>query len=79
MKVSWQITGIRQDPWANANRLPVEEEKLAAEQGYYLDPELYGESDERHIRHVRYPEQIQWNERVKLVQTRRARRFPQSK
>lgn len=36
MKVSWQITGIRQDPWANANRLPVEEEKPAAEQGYTL-------------------------------------------
>jgi len=56
MKVSWQVTGIRQDPWANAHPLPVEEEKSADERGYYLDPELYGESDERNIRHVRYPE-----------------------
>jgi hypothetical protein len=56
MKVSWQVTGIRQDPWANANRLSVEEDKPADEQGYYLDPALYGESDERHIRHIRYPE-----------------------
>jgi trimeric autotransporter adhesin len=26
MRVSWQITGIRQDAWANAHRIPVEEE-----------------------------------------------------
>jgi hypothetical protein len=58
MKISWQVTGIRQDAWANAHPLPVEEEKPPAEQGHYLDPTLYGESDERHIRHVRYPEQI---------------------
>jgi hypothetical protein len=38
--------------------LPVEQEKSADERGYYLAPELYGESDERDIRHVRYPEQI---------------------
>src|SRR5262245_36845265 len=42
MKVSWQVTGIRQDAWANANRLPVEEVKPDNEQGYYLTPELYG-------------------------------------
>ena len=55
LKVSWQVTGIRQDPWAKAHRIPVEEEKPAEEQGYYLHPELYGEPDERHIRHVHYP------------------------
>jgi hypothetical protein len=49
MKISWQVTGIRQDAWANAHPLPVEEEKPPAEQGHYLDPTLYGESDERHI------------------------------
>jgi hypothetical protein len=65
LKVSWQVTGIRHDHWANANRSPVEEEKPANEQGYYLAPELYGESDERHIRQVRYPEQMQWIESVK--------------
>jgi hypothetical protein len=31
MKVSWQVTGIRQDAWANANRIPVEQEKPAQE------------------------------------------------
>ena len=30
LKVSWQVTGIRQDAWANANRIPVEEDKAHA-------------------------------------------------
>jgi hypothetical protein len=41
-KVSWQVTGIRQDAWANANRIPVEETKPAEDQGRYLHPELHG-------------------------------------
>ena len=64
MKVSWQVTGIRQDAWANAHRIPVEEDKSAEEQGYYLHPELYGESEEKHVRQVRHPEMI------KLMQQR---------
>ena len=32
-KVSWQVTGIRQDPWANAHRIPVEEFKPVRERG----------------------------------------------
>ncbi|MGH7456279.1 MAG: hypothetical protein ACRENG_33315, partial [bacterium] len=42
MKVSWQITGIRRDPYAEKYRIPVEEEKPAAERGHYLVPEVYG-------------------------------------
>jgi hypothetical protein len=41
-KVSWQVTGIRHDAWANAHRTPVEEQKSAAERGTYLSPELFG-------------------------------------
>lgn len=44
--VSWQVTGIRQDAWANAHRIPVEEEKSAFERGHYLHPELYGHGPE---------------------------------
>ncbi len=40
-KVSWQLTGIRQDAWANAHRIPVEEEKSEKERGTYLHPDLY--------------------------------------
>lgn len=42
LKVSWQVTGIRQDPYANAHRIQVEEDKPAAEAGTYLHPEVYG-------------------------------------
>ncbi|MGD0921234.1 MAG: hypothetical protein ABSA70_05640 [Terriglobia bacterium] len=47
-KVSWQVTGIRQDPYAKAHRIKVEEEKPAAARGYYLSPELFGQPRERH-------------------------------
>jgi hypothetical protein len=41
-KVSWQVTGIRQDAWANANRIPVEVDKKNEDHGRYLHPELFG-------------------------------------
>ena len=53
MKVSWQVTGIRQGPWANADRLPVEEDKTDKELGYYLHPELYGQPEEKGIEWAR--------------------------
>jgi hypothetical protein len=56
MKVSWQVTGIRKDPWANANRVQVEEEKPAKERGYYLHPDLYGQPEENGISHLLFPE-----------------------
>lgn len=43
LKVSWQVTGVRHDPYAEANRIPVEEEKPEEDRGYYLHPELYGQ------------------------------------
>jgi hypothetical protein len=45
MKVSWQVTGIRHDPYAEANRIPVEEEKPPDERGTYLHPEAYGQPE----------------------------------
>jgi hypothetical protein len=42
MKVSWEVTGIRQDPWAEANRIPVEKLKPEQDKGKYIHPELYG-------------------------------------
>jgi hypothetical protein len=46
VKVSWQVTGIRQDAWANAHRVPVEEDKPAEEVGTYLAPEVWGLPEE---------------------------------
>ncbi|NHZ85844.1 MAG: hypothetical protein GWP19_08180 [Planctomycetia bacterium] len=42
MKVSWQITGIRKDAYAVANRVKVEEYKAAKDIGKYLNPEVFG-------------------------------------
>jgi hypothetical protein len=42
IEVSWQVTGVRQDRYAEANRIVVEEPKPPSEAGRYLNPELYG-------------------------------------
>ncbi|MBL7773372.1 MAG: hypothetical protein JNM95_10965, partial [Chitinophagaceae bacterium] len=43
VEVSWQVTGVRQDAWANANRVVPEVEKAAADKGSYLNPEVFGQ------------------------------------
>lgn len=50
-RVSWQVTGIRHDPWAEAHRIPVEEVKPDAERGLYLHPELYDQPAEKSLKH----------------------------
>ena len=57
MKVSWQVTGIRKDPWANANRIEVEEDKPAKELGHYLHSDLYGQPEEKGISHLLFPKE----------------------
>jgi hypothetical protein len=42
VKVSWQVTGIRKDAFAEKNRIPVEELKQGDDVGKYLHPEAYG-------------------------------------
>jgi hypothetical protein len=53
VEVSWQVTGIRQDAFANANRIPVEEDKPAEERGLYLHAEARGAPRSRGIQHAR--------------------------
>jgi len=47
VKVSWQVTGIRQDAYAEANRIPVEVEKSDQARGAYLHPEAFAQSKDR--------------------------------
>ena len=56
MKVSWLLTGIRHDPYAEANRIAVEQVKPADELGTYLHPELYGQPAELTLGHGRVPQ-----------------------
>ena len=56
VKVSWQVTGIRQDAWANKNRINVEEVKPERERGFYLHPESFGKEEERGVEWANRPE-----------------------
>jgi hypothetical protein len=56
VEVSWQVTGIRHDAYADAHRIPVEEVKSPDEQGHYLHPEVFGTGVEKgSITHVSAP------------------------
>jgi hypothetical protein len=56
MKVSWQVTGIRKDHWANAHRIEVEQDKPDKERGSYLHPDVYGRPEENGISRLLFPE-----------------------
>jgi hypothetical protein len=56
LKVSWQVTGIRDDAYARAHPMVVEEEKPPSERGSYLNPEAYGQPRSRSIEHALHPE-----------------------
>jgi len=56
VEVSWQVTGIRQDSWANKNRIHVEEAKSEKERGLYLHPESFGKEKERSVEWANQPE-----------------------
>jgi hypothetical protein len=65
IKVSWLVTGIRQDPYDNANRIPVEEMKAETERGKYLYPEAYGMPT---TMGVKYDKAIEYERRTEGLQ-----------
>jgi trimeric autotransporter adhesin len=67
VEVSWQVTGVRQDAYAKAHPLVVEQEKEARLQGFYLHPELYGAPAEKQIEWARHPQMMK---RMKEMQAR---------
>ena len=48
-KISWLVTGVRHDAYANANRIPVEEPKPVNERGTYLNPQAFGKSSQQGV------------------------------
>jgi hypothetical protein len=58
VKVSWQVTAVRQDAYAKAHPLVVEETKPVSEQGFYIHPELYGQPEEKQTEWGRKPEMM---------------------
>ena len=49
VEVSWQVTGIRQDAYAQAHPIVVEESKPAEQKGLYLYPAGFGAGEEKQI------------------------------
>ena len=58
MTVSWQLTGVRSDAWAQANPLVVEQEKADGEKGFFWNPEAFGHDLTRHMQYKRYEQLI---------------------
>ena len=44
VKISWQVTSVRNDKYAQQNRIEPEQIKKDNEKGKYLHPEVYGKS-----------------------------------
>ena len=47
VEVSWEVKGVRNDPWVRAYRTAAEVEKGPQERGNYQHPELYGQPKEQ--------------------------------
>jgi len=79
-RVCWQLTGVRDDPWARAHPLIVEPEKPDAEKGHYQYPAAYGQGLRGSVHWPRNAEQIRQNPRLMAQLTRdeadAARRHP---
>ena len=73
VEVSWQVTGIRQDAWANAHRINVEPAKPALYRGHYIHPELYGAPEEASMEWARRPQQMKKIKEARQKQLQAAR------
>lgn len=49
LKISWQVTGVRKDAFAEAHRIEVESEKPADQRGRFIHPEAYRQPENRGI------------------------------
>ena len=49
IKVSWMVTGVRNDAYAKTNRIKPEVTKEPENQGKYLNPEVFGQSEDMRI------------------------------
>jgi hypothetical protein len=68
VEVSWQVTGVRQDAYAKAHPLAVEQEKEERLRGFYIHPELYGAPAEKQIEWARHPQMMKRIQEMKARQ-----------
>jgi len=55
MKVSWQVTAVRHDAYAQAHPFVAEQSKPQTERGSYMQPELHGQSASKGVEFARNP------------------------
>jgi hypothetical protein len=53
LKVSWQVSGVRNDPYARKHPVVVEVDKPAEQRGTYLNPDAYGVAPTTHPMPIR--------------------------
>lgn len=58
VEISWQITGLRNDAYARAHPLSVEEAKPEFQRGYYLNPEAHGQPESLSVNHAPVPGRV---------------------
>ena len=68
VEVSWQVTSVRQDAYAKAHPLIVEQQKEARLRGFYIHPELYGAPAEKQIEWARHPQMLRQARELKARQ-----------
>jgi hypothetical protein len=78
VEVSWLVTGVRQDAYANKHRVPVEEEKTERERGFYLRPEVFDQPEERGIEWARHPEMMRQMKEQREKQAEESKRTAKS-
>jgi|LakMenEpi03Aug12_release.lakeMendotaPanAssembly.Ray.scaffolds.fasta_scaffold1203953_2 hypothetical protein len=49
VEISWQVTGVRQDPYANNHRVVAEVEKETENKGKYLHPTDFKQDEQKGI------------------------------
>jgi hypothetical protein len=76
MKVCWQVTGVRKDPYAKAHPIQVEEDKPDKERGYYIHPDLYEEPAEKGIDRLIIPVSLLEKRYKPLDKLKIKKRFP---
>ena len=77
LKISWEVTGRRQDAWAESNPLIPEVPKTGDESGKYIHPTLYGAPEEAGLeyeQHRRIMESIKEARRDRAAQSHTTQR-----
>lgn len=60
---------MRRDRWAEAHRIPVEEDKPEAERGFYLHPKENGQPEEKGLDWARDPARMEELVRLRALLT----------